>query len=74
MTYLTVGIVIYSIIAFIMYGFFFAWWQGEYPLIASTQVGKDIIDCICYGIIWPITLLAHLCTWENPFKHGWRLK
>jgi len=77
MIWFVIYLVVLLVSSFICYGWYFAYFQKEYPLIAKNYYKANISDSIIFGLMYGlfgplgilITLLDTKCA-----KHGWKFR
>lgn len=77
MTYIFIYIGLFLIHWFIFYGFSFAYWQGEFGILAEEQYKKDRKNSILYALILALNFLVGwfvIAYLTKGFKHGFKLK
>jgi hypothetical protein len=50
------------------YGWMFAYFQREYPILASNDYKKDLVNAALMSIFGPITVMVALV--HGAYKHG----
>lgn len=68
---------IYLLGGFLMYGFEFAFWQREYPMIAEENRDSNIRKSLWGAVVWPCNIVAFFLFFLffqfNKFKfHGFK--
>lgn len=78
---MTIFLIVYGIGALVswvlMAGWSFAYWQGEFPLIAKNDYTEDLVFSVftsfISALIWPVAEPMMFVFMEMA-KYGWRLR
>lgn len=73
MKWLALGVAFWLCSGVASAGYLFAYFQGEYPLIAAQDYRRDLLMAWTTGVMAGPTGLIYVAS-MGGFQHGWRLR
>lgn len=58
-------LILYVVIAVLVYGYMFACWQRAYPTISYKDYVGDMLISILFAALWPSGLTGFLISWRH---------
>lgn len=76
--FLIIYLAIHIIFGILTYGYTFAYFQGEYPILAYKDYKNDKTDAFCFAV-WGVggflgMVFYGLIAKKNVFKHGMKFR